>query len=114
MPDCLFCRIASKEIPAQIVFEDERVLIFKDINPCAEHHYLIIPKTHIENLNAMEDSQQELFGEILFNAAKLAKQLGFSEDGYRVVANTNENGGQTVYHFHMHLIAGRKLSWPPG
>lgn len=112
--NCLFCKIISGKIPSNKVFESENIFVFSDINPCAEHHYLIIPKIHIENLNEMTDSHKNLLGEIMLTASHLANELGFSEKGYRVVANTNEDGGQTVYHFHLHLIAGRKLEWPPG
>jgi histidine triad (HIT) family protein len=112
--NCLFCKIISEEIPAQKVFENEHILAFADINPCAEHHYLIIPKFHIKNLNEMQDNHKNIFGEILLSASHLASKLDFAEKGYRIVANTNEDGGQTVNHFHLHLIAGRKLTWPPG
>ena len=112
--NCLFCKIITGKIPAKKVFENESILAFTDINPCAEHHYLIIPKEHIENLNEMQDNHKNILGEILLTASHLASQLGFAEKGYRIVANTNEDGGQTVHHFHLHLIAGRKLNWPPG
>lgn len=112
--DCIFCKIIAGTIPVKKLFENERLLAFADINPCAEHHYLIIPKQHIANLNEMNESHIELFGEVVLCASRLAKELGFAEEGYRIVANTNENGGQTVFHFHLHLIAGRKLNWPPG
>jgi histidine triad (HIT) family protein len=111
---CLFCKIITGKIPAKKVFENESILAFADINPCAEHHYLIIPKEHIKNLNEVQDNHKNILGEILLTASLLASKLGFAEKGYRVVANTNEDGGQTVYHFHLHLIAGRKLEWPPG
>lgn len=112
--NCLFCKIINAKIPSEKVFENEKIYAFKDINPTAPQHILIIPKIHIESLDMMEDHHKELFGEIMFTASKLAKEIGFNKEGYRVVANTNDFGGQTVHHFHLHLIGGRKLIWPPG
>jgi len=112
--ECLFCKIINREIPADIVFEDEHVLAFNDINPQAPTHQLIIPKKHIPTLNDIEADDLALVGRLQYTAAQLAKQQGFAEDGYRVVMNCNEMGGQTVYHIHMHLLGGREFTWPAG
>lgn len=112
MSDCLFCKIAAGEIPAEKLYEDEDVLAFHDIDKQAPTHFLVIPKRHIATLNDAEDA--ELLGKLSLTASKLAKELGFAEDGYRVVMNCNEDGGQAVYHIHLHCLAGRALSWPPG
>lgn len=112
--DCLFCKIINREIPADIVFEDEHVLAFNDISPQAPTHQLIIPKKHIATLNDIDPEDLALVGRLQHTAAKLAKQQGFAEDGYRVVMNCNEMGGQTVYHIHMHLLGGRQFTWPAG
>jgi histidine triad (HIT) family protein len=113
--DCLFCKIINREIPADIVYEDDHVLAFNDINPQAPTHMLIVPKQHIATLNDIdEDGDLALVGRLQFTAAKLAKQAGFAEDGYRVIMNCNDHGGQTVYHIHMHLMGGRRFTWPAG
>ncbi|WP_158772617.1 histidine triad nucleotide-binding protein [Cobetia sp. L2A1] len=112
--DCLFCKIINREIPADIVYEDDEVLAFNDISPQAPTHVLIIPKQHIATLNDIEESQLATIGRLQFVAAKLARERGFAEDGYRVVMNCNEDGGQTVYHIHMHLMGGRRFTWPAG
>ncbi|MBF8223854.1 MULTISPECIES: histidine triad nucleotide-binding protein [Halomonadaceae] len=112
--DCLFCKIINREIPADIVYEDEHVLAFNDINPQAPTHVLIIPKRHIATLNDLEEADLALVGRLQYTAAKLAKEAGFAEEGYRVVMNCNEKGGQTVYHIHMHLMGGRRFTWPAG
>lgn len=112
MTDCLFCKMVAGEIQPDVVFEDDKVLAFRDINPQAPTHVLIIPKRHVESLNALEDTQ--LGGYLLQTAAKLAKQLGFAEDGYRTVFNCNKHGGQEVFHLHLHLLGGRQMTWPPG
>lgn len=112
--ECLFCKIINREIPADIVFEDEHVLAFNDINPQAPTHQLIIPKKHIPTLNDIEADDLALVGRLQYTAAQLAKQQGFAEDGYRIVMNCNEMGGQTVYHIHMHLLGGREFTWPAG
>ncbi|AQS59906.1 histidine triad nucleotide-binding protein [Desulforamulus ferrireducens] len=113
MQDCLFCKIIAGEIPAQKVYEDDQVLAFKDIAPVAPVHVLIIPKQHIATLEDLTAENAELMGHILVTAAKLAKELGLAK-GYRVVSNCKEDGGQTVYHIHFHLIGGRQMQWPPG
>lgn len=114
MQDCLFCKIVKREIPAEIVYEDEQVLAFNDINPQAPTHILIIPKQHIATLNDIEERDQALVGRLPLTAARLAAERGFAEDGYRVVMNCNDQGGQTVYHIHMHLMGGRRFTWPAG
>ena len=112
MSDCIFCSIINGEIPAEIIYEDEEVLAFNDIASQAPHHFLVIPKTHISTLNDAED--EKLIGKLSLTASKIAKQKGFSEQGYRVVMNTNKDGAQTVFHIHLHCLAGRQLGWPPG
>jgi len=112
--DCLFCKLVAREIPADIVFEDDDVIAFRDIAPQAPTHILIIPKRHISTLNDLTEEDCALVGRLQFTAQKIAKQVGIAEDGYRVVMNCNEDGGQTVYHIHMHLLGGRSMTWPPG
>lgn len=112
--DCLFCKIINREIPAEIVFEDDQVVAFEDINPQAPTHILIIPKRHIATLNDIADADRALIGHLPQVAAELARERGFAEEGYRVVMNCNEQGGQTVYHVHMHLMGGRRFTWPAG
>lgn len=112
--ECLFCKMVERDVPADIVYEDEHVLAFNDINPQAPTHVLVIPKKHIATLNDLNESDLEIVGRLQYVAAKLAKQNGFAEDGYRVVMNCNKLGGQTVYHIHMHLLGGREFTWPAG
>ncbi|PMR76673.1 histidine triad nucleotide-binding protein [Billgrantia endophytica] len=112
--DCLFCKIVNRGIPADIVHEDEHVLAFSDINPQAPTHILIIPRQHIATLNDIEMADLALMGRLQYTAARLARERGFAEDGYRVVMNCNDHGGQTVYHIHMHLMGGRRFTWPAG
>lgn len=114
MADTIFDKILRREIPAQIVFEDEHVLGFKDVNPQAPVHVLFIPKTPIATLNDLTPAQAELVGRLVLAAAAYAKQEGFAENGYRTVFNCNPDGGQSVYHIHLHLLAGRRMTWPPG
>jgi histidine triad (HIT) family protein len=111
--DCLFCKITNKEIPAQIIYEDEHVIAFNDINPQAPLHFLVIPKKHISTLNDIEEVDRELVGHMLMSASKIAKDQGVAEEGYRTVFNCNSHGGQTVYHIHLHVLAGKALGWPP-
>jgi histidine triad (HIT) family protein len=110
----IFDKIISREIPAQIVFEDDYVLGFKDIAPQAPQHALFIPKRAIATLNDVTNSDAELLGRLMLAAVGYAKSEGFAQDGYRVVMNCNRDGGQTVFHIHLHLLGGRALSWPPG
>ncbi len=112
--DCLFCKIINGEIPSQKVYEDEYVYAFNDISPTAPVHVLIIPKKHISTINDIEETDIELIGKIFIAAKKIAKQLNIAEDGYRIISNCNKNAGQTVFHIHFHLIAGRELEWPAG
>ncbi|MEG1415408.1 MAG: histidine triad nucleotide-binding protein [Clostridium sp.] len=114
MVDCLFCKIINGEIPSSKVYEDEWVYAFNDISPVAPVHVLIIPKTHIASANEINSSNEEVLGKIFSAASNIAKNLGISENGYRVVNNCGEDGGQTVHHLHFHLIGGRNLQWPPG
>ncbi len=114
MQDCLFCKIIKREIPADIVYEDDQVLAFNDINPQAPTHILIVPKSHVATLNDIEERDQALVGRLPYVAARLAEERGFAADGYRVVMNCNDQGGQTVYHIHMHLMGGRRFTWPAG
>lgn len=112
--DTIFGKILRREIPADIVFEDDHVLGFRDIDPKAPVHVLFIPKTRIPTLNDATPEQAELLGRLMLAAAAFAKAQGFADDGYRVVMNCNEHAGQTVFHIHLHLLAGRALGWPPG
>lgn len=112
--DCLFCKIASKQINARVAFENDRIIAFHDLFPQAPTHVLVIPKTHYATLNDVPAAESALVGELVTTASALAKELGFAEDGYRVVMNCNGDGGQSVYHIHLHLLGGRHLAWPPG
>jgi histidine triad (HIT) family protein len=112
--DCLFCKVAEGAIPAQVVFEDDDLMAFRDLHPQAPTHMLIIPKQHIATLNEVSDKDQALLGKLILRAKKLAQIEGLNSDGYRLVFNTNSNGGQTVYHIHLHLLGGRQMTWPPG
>jgi len=112
--DCLFCKIIKREIPASIVYEDDRVLAFNDINPQASTHVLVVPKQHIATLNDLKSGDDGIVGEVVRRAAAIASERGIAAGGYRTVFNTNRDAGQTVFHIHLHLIGGRNLSWPPG
>lgn len=114
MSETIFAKIIRREIPAQIVYEDEHVLAFKDIHPQAPVHVLFVPKQAVATLNDLSDDQADLVGRLTLAAARYAKQEGFAERGYRTVMNCNGDGGQTVFHIHLHLLAGRSLTWPPG
>ncbi len=114
MTETIFAKIIRREIPAQIVYEDEHVLAFKDIGPQAPTHVLFIPKVAKATLNDLGAGDAEYVGRLVVAAAAYARQQGFAEDGYRVVMNCNRDGGQTVFHIHLHLLAGRTLQWPPG
>jgi histidine triad (HIT) family protein len=114
MSEDLFLKIISREIPADIVYEDDDVLAFRDVNPQAPLHVLIIPKVHIRTINDIQPQNAELFGKLFLAARDIAAQQGVEEDGYRVVMNCNSAAGQTVFHVHLHLLAGRQFSWPPG
>jgi histidine triad (HIT) family protein len=112
MADCLFCKMVAGEIKPNVVFEDEHVLAFRDINPQAPVHILIIPKQHIATLNDLDDPV--IASQLLLTTALLAKQEGLADDGYRTVINCNKKGGQEVYHLHLHLLGDRQMTWPPG
>ncbi len=112
--ETLFSRIISREIPADIVYEDDEVLGFKDVNPQAPVHCLFIPKQPIATLNDLQAEHAELVGKLVVAAARYAKQQGYGESGYRTVINCNGDGGQTVFHLHLHLLCGRQMQWPPG
>ena len=114
MSDCLFCKIVKGEIPAEIVAENDHALAFRDINPQAPTHILIIPRKHIATLNDLEENDAELMGEMVLAAKDLAEQEGIAESGYRTGFNCNADAGQTVWHVHLHLMGGRKFNWPPG
>jgi histidine triad (HIT) family protein len=114
MSPCLFCSIVNREINASIVYEDERVVAFNDINPQAPTHVLIVPRRHIASLNDLSTDDIELVGELVHRAAAIAKDRGISEGGFRTVFNTNSDAGQTVHHIHLHLLGGRAMHWPPG
>jgi len=111
--DCLFCKIIAGEIPANRIYEDDEVIAFNDINPQAPTHALIIPRKHIATLNSADESDKSALGALSLAAAKIAEQQGFAQTGYRTVMNCNEDGGQTVYHIHLHLLGGKPLGWPP-
>jgi histidine triad (HIT) family protein len=110
--DCLFCRIIRREIPSPLVYESLNAVAFRDIDPQAPTHVLVVPRKHIASLN--EPADATLLGELLLAAAEVAKQEGIAESGYRTVINTNANAGQAVFHIHVHVIGGRKMHWPPG
>ncbi|NLW41391.1 MAG: histidine triad nucleotide-binding protein [Tissierellia bacterium] len=114
MSDCIFCKIINRELPSEIVYEDDEILAFKDVNPQSPVHILVIPKEHIESLNHINSSHSNLIGNIFVTIRNIAEELGIDKEGYRVVNNCGENGGQTVSHIHFHILGGRKFSWPPG
>ena len=112
--DCLFCKIIAGHIPGNIVHQDETMIAFKDINPQAPLHVLIVPRRHIATLNDLSVEDDALVGSMLRRAAAIAKEHGYDARGYRAVFNTNRDAGQTVFHIHLHVLAGRGLGWPPG
>ncbi len=114
MIDCLFCKIVAGEIPADIIHETETTVAFRDINPQAPTHVLIIPRKHIATINDIEDEDREIIGSLYTAARDIAVAEGIADEGYRVVMNCNAGAGQTVFHVHLHLIGGRPMSWPPG
>lgn len=114
MSDCLFCKIIEGAIPAAKVYEDDDVLGFNDINPQAPHHVLFIPKRHIRTLNDLEEADAALVGKLYLAAKQHAASLGVAQEGYRTVVNCNALAGQTVFHVHLHMLAGRPMHWPPG
>jgi len=114
MSDCIFCKIANGEIPTDFLYEDDKVAAFKDINPAAPVHILVVPKVHIASALELTDENSDLVSHIFMVAGKLARELGFADKGFRIVNNCGEDGGQTVGHIHFHMLAGRNLGWPPG
>lgn len=114
MSDCIFCKIGAGQIPAKVVLQDEQILAFEDLNPQAPVHVLIIPKRHIGALSERRAGDQALLGRLLEAAAQIADKKGIAESGYRVVANSGRDGGQTVLHLHLHVLGGRHMTWPPG
>lgn len=114
MEDCVFCKIIKGEIPSTKVYEDDKILCFKDINPAAPVHIIMVPKKHISSLNELSDEDQIVIGHIFLTAKKIAKENNISKDGYRIVTNCGEKAGQSVKHIHFHLLGGRSFNWPPG
>ena len=114
MTDCLFCKILGGEIPAEIVSESEDCVAFRDVNPKAPTHVLVIPRRHIATTNDLEPEDEALVGRCVLMATEIAKSEGFDGDGYRLVWNCGEGAGQTVFHIHLHLLGGRAFGWPPG
>lgn len=114
MSACIFCKIIEGSIPAKIVFQDEHSLAFDDINPQAPVHTLVIPKRHVASVQELGESDQALLGRLLLTCTKIAKDKGLSGPGFRLVANTGQDGGQTVSHLHFHVLGGRHMAWPPG
>ncbi len=112
--ECIFCKIIKKQIPCDMVYEDDKVIAFNDISPEAPVHVIIIPRQHINNVNSLKQEEAELIGHIFMAAKKIVKTLGIDETGYRIVSNSGKQGGQTVKHLHFHLLGGRMLKWPPG
>lgn len=113
MSATIFTKIINKEIPADILYEDDQALAFRDINPQAPVHFLVIPKKAIATINDIASEDKEVVGHLYWVAAKLAADMGFAQDGYRAVMNCNQHGGQTVYHIHLHVLGGKALGWPP-
>ena len=112
--DCPFCKILAGKIPADLVYESETAVAFRDINPKAPTHVLVIPRKHISTINDIEQDDQEIIGSLYTAAKEIAAQEGIAEDGYRAVMNCNESAGQSVFHIHLHVLGGRALGWPPG
>jgi histidine triad (HIT) family protein len=112
--DCLFCKVIAGRIPGAIVYQDDRVVAFKDINPQAPMHVLVVPRRHVASLNDLGPDDDGLVGELVRRGAALAGEQGYSTSGYRTVFNTNADAGQTVFHIHLHVLGGRRLGWPPG
>jgi len=112
--DCLFCKILNGDIPADIVYESDSAIAFRDINPQAPTHVLIIPRKHIATINDLNEEDQEIVGSLYLAAKDIARAEGLSDEGYRAVMNCNEGAGQSVFHIHLHVLGGRALTWPPG
>ncbi len=114
MEDCIFCKIINKEIPASVVYEDERMIAFDDINPQAPVHVLLIPKEHYPSLNEIPEDKKDMLSHLLLKAREIAREKEIGERGYRIVLNTARESGQDVLHIHFHLLGGRQMNWPPG
>jgi len=114
MTECIFCKIINGEIPAKIIHQDEKVIAFDDLNPQAPIHKLIVPRQHIATLNDVNPKDKEIMGHMLYIAKQLADELNIAEQGYRTLINCNADGGQVVFHIHLHLLGGRPMHWPPG
>lgn len=114
MPDCIFCEIVHKRMQSDIVYEDPEVVAFNDINPQASVHILVVPRLHIESVQEVKTDQVELMGKMILVAQQIAKKTNVDEGGFRLVINNGVNGGQTVSHLHLHLLGGRRMTWPPG
>ena len=114
MTDCLFCKIRDGEIPADVVYENDEVLAFRDVNPQAPVHVLIVPRKHIATVNDVQPDDAAVMGKLFLAAQQIAAQEGIADDGYRLVVNCNSKAGQTVFHIHMHVLGGRNMTWPPG
>ncbi|MDO5718800.1 MAG: histidine triad nucleotide-binding protein [Tissierellia bacterium] len=112
--DCIFCKIANGEIPTEMIYEDDTKAVFKDLNPQAPVHLLVIPKEHISSNNEIDSENKQIVGEIFELIKNLAREMNFDKNGYRIVNNCGNDGGQTVKHLHYHVLAGRNLNWPPG
>ena len=112
--DCLFCKIIDGDLPAEIVYENDSLVAFRDIAPKAPTHILLIPRRHVATMNDLHDGDAAIAGELFLTAARIAADEGIADDGYRVVMNCNEAAGQSVFHIHLHLLGGRPMSWPPG
>ena len=112
--DCLFCRIIAGEIPSDVIYQDERSIVFRDINPQAPAHLLVIPREHLDSLDDASQKDEAMLGHLLRVAARVANEQGLSESGYRTVINTGAGAGQSVFHLHVHVLGGRSLQWPPG
>ena len=114
MEDCIFCKIINKEIPTSIVFEDEKMIAFNDINSQAPIHILLIPREHFASLNDIPEEKKNILSHLLLKARQIAQEKGIAEKGYRIVLNTEKDSGQEVFHIHLHLLGGRRMHWPPG
>ena len=114
MENCIFCKIINKEIPSQLIYEDEKITAFNDINPHAPIHILLIPKEHFASLNDIPEEKKDLLNHLLLKARQIAQQEGIAKNGYRIVLNTEKDSGQEVFHIHFHLLGGRRMRWPPG
>lgn len=114
MSDCIFCKIAKGEVPSDIIYEDDKIIAFNDLNPQAPVHFLVIPKEHISSMNEIDENNVSIISHISLVINKIAKEKGIDEKGYRIVNNCGEFGGQTVEHLHFHILGGRKMLWPPG